>query len=108
MDPSTAVYRGLYLAVTCAVMSSREHDIPRAGRDDLIPGFLIRRTGDDALEATRLYELDETLREYGCREVLHAASLAELELLACAERVKEGLINAAVRLARDTQPWREG
>jgi hypothetical protein len=82
-------------------------ELPPTGRDDLIPGFLVRRADDDRLEAHRVYPLDEILITYGCRDVVHAPCLAELELLCTAERVKEGLLRAAIRVATDTQPWRD-
>jgi hypothetical protein len=83
-------------------------DIPRAGRDDLIPGFMVRRIGDAGLEAVPLYEVDDIMRSYGVNDRIVASCLGELEILACAERVKCGIITASLKLVRDTQPWREG
>jgi hypothetical protein len=89
-------------------MSTSERDNPRPSRDDLIPGFLVRRLDDNQLEARPLYEVDDIMRGYGVNDCIVASSFGELELLCCAERVKCGIITASLKLVRDTQPWREG
>jgi dihydrodipicolinate synthase/N-acetylneuraminate lyase len=91
-------------------MSVGEDKIPPTGSDDLVPEFKVTRLDSGQLQAVALYRLTDEMIEYGCKSVLVAASLGELELLCTAERIKRSIVNAAVRLVTATRarPWRDG
>lgn len=91
-------------------MATPEPDIPRLPEPAIpvLPGFKVRRLNSGGYRAVALYEITHEMAEFGCRGVITATSLGELEMLCCAERIKRDLVRAAVRLAQDVRPWRDG
>lgn len=63
------------------------------------PDFYVSEIPSGGYQAIATYPIEGDLIDYGCKGVLRASSLGELELLCCAERIKRSMILGAVRLA---------
>ncbi|MFV2172375.1 hypothetical protein ACFHW2_11665 [Actinomadura sp. LOL_016] len=74
---------------------SNEHNIPQ---------FTVRQLGDDKWEATATYELTDLMATMGCRAVLRAETMPDLELIASAERIRASMVRAAEAQPGEEQP----
>ncbi|MFD0690974.1 hypothetical protein [Actinomadura fibrosa] len=68
-------------------------DVPEDEAD--VPAFALRQLDENVAEATARYPLTDFMVSMGCRSVVRAETIGDLELIAMVERIKADIARAA-------------